>query len=274
MIQAAAYTDARGRYVDAAAVDERDGGFWHGDQPVRREFGKMGKSLRNAVTPGRHVSRATAPTPCGCTRCSPDRSTRAGPWDTKAVVGVFRLLQRIWRNVVDENSGEVTVSRRRPRRRHAAGAAPHHRTPFATGMEKHAVQRVDRPHHRAEQPPDRPLPRRRRAALGGRAAGPAAGAARPAHQRGAVVPAGPRPTRWPTSRSRWPTRRCWPTRRSRSRCASTARCARGSTCPADADAEAVEAAARADERVAALLEGADVRRVIAVPGRLINFVVG
>ena len=43
--------------------------------------------------------------------------------------------------------------------------------------------------------------------------------------------------------------------------------------PADADAEAVEAAARADQRVAALLEGAEVRRVIAVPGRLINFLV-
>jgi leucyl-tRNA synthetase len=44
--------------------------------------------------------------------------------------------------------------------------------------------------------------------------------------------------------------------------------------PADADARAVEAAARANERVAALLEGVDVRRVIAVPGRLVNFVVG
>ena len=32
------------------------------------------------------------------------------PWDTKAVVGVFRLLQRIWRNVVDEDTGELTVA--------------------------------------------------------------------------------------------------------------------------------------------------------------------
>jgi len=44
--------------------------------------------------------------------------------------------------------------------------------------------------------------------------------------------------------------------------------------PADADAAAVEAAARADDRVAALLAGATVRKVVAVPGRLINFVVG
>ena len=44
--------------------------------------------------------------------------------------------------------------------------------------------------------------------------------------------------------------------------------------PADADAAALEAAARADERIAGYLEGATVRRVIAVPGRLVNFVLG
>ncbi len=44
------------------------------------------------------------------------------------------------------------------------------------------------------------------------------------------------------------------------------------TVAADADAAAIEAAARADERIAAALADAQVRRVIAVPGRLINFV--
>jgi leucyl-tRNA synthetase len=44
--------------------------------------------------------------------------------------------------------------------------------------------------------------------------------------------------------------------------------------PADADAAALEAAARADEKVAGHLEGKTVRRVVAVPGRLVNFVVG
>jgi leucyl-tRNA synthetase len=32
------------------------------------------------------------------------------PWDTRAVVGQFRLLQRLWRNVVDETTGEVIVT--------------------------------------------------------------------------------------------------------------------------------------------------------------------
>jgi leucyl-tRNA synthetase len=45
------------------------------------------------------------------------------------------------------------------------------------------------------------------------------------------------------------------------------------TVPADADAAALEEAARADERVAAQLAGKTVRRVVAVPGRLVNFVV-
>jgi leucyl-tRNA synthetase len=45
------------------------------------------------------------------------------------------------------------------------------------------------------------------------------------------------------------------------------------TIPADADEAAVEAAARADERVAAALDGRETRRVIVVPGRLVNFVV-
>jgi leucyl-tRNA synthetase len=42
---------------------------------------------------------------------------------------------------------------------------------------------------------------------------------------------------------------------------------------ADADAAAMEAAARADEKVAGALEGRETRRVVAVPGRLVNFVV-
>ena len=32
------------------------------------------------------------------------------PWDTRAVVGSYRFLQRLWRNVVDEETGAVTVT--------------------------------------------------------------------------------------------------------------------------------------------------------------------
>jgi leucyl-tRNA synthetase len=44
--------------------------------------------------------------------------------------------------------------------------------------------------------------------------------------------------------------------------------------PADADGPQLEAAARRDERIAALLEGKSIRKVVVVPGKLVNFVVG
>jgi leucyl-tRNA synthetase len=43
--------------------------------------------------------------------------------------------------------------------------------------------------------------------------------------------------------------------------------------PADADVASMEAAARADEKIAAALDGKETKRVVAVPGRLVNFVV-
>jgi len=44
--------------------------------------------------------------------------------------------------------------------------------------------------------------------------------------------------------------------------------------PADADGPQLEAAARGDERIATLLEGKTIRKVVVVPGKLVNFVVG
>jgi leucyl-tRNA synthetase len=46
------------------------------------------------------------------------------------------------------------------------------------------------------------------------------------------------------------------------------------TVPADVDKETLETAARADEKVAAMLEGKTVRKAIVIPGRMVNFVVG
>jgi leucyl-tRNA synthetase len=44
--------------------------------------------------------------------------------------------------------------------------------------------------------------------------------------------------------------------------------------PAGADSAQIEAAARGDARIAALLEGKTIRKVVVVPGKLVNFVVG
>ncbi len=44
--------------------------------------------------------------------------------------------------------------------------------------------------------------------------------------------------------------------------------------PADSDNAGVERLAREDSRIAAVLDGKTVRKVVVVPGKLVNFVVG
>lgn len=46
------------------------------------------------------------------------------------------------------------------------------------------------------------------------------------------------------------------------------------TVPADADEETIKAAALADDKIRALLEGKQIRKTIVVPGKLVNFVIG
>ena len=50
-ISAFAYTDERGFYVPAAEVVENDCKFLFEGAEVNREYGKIGKSLKNMVTP-------------------------------------------------------------------------------------------------------------------------------------------------------------------------------------------------------------------------------
>ncbi|WP_435970076.1 leucine--tRNA ligase [Streptomyces sp. Qhu_M48] len=108
MIQAFVYRDARGIAVPAAEVEERDGGFWYQGEKVSRVLGKMGKSLKNAVTPDEICSEYGADT-LRLYEMAMGPLDVSRPWDTRAVVGQYRLLQRLWRNIVDESTGEVTV---------------------------------------------------------------------------------------------------------------------------------------------------------------------
>ncbi|MGW8763215.1 leucine--tRNA ligase [Streptomyces sp. NPDC055815] len=108
MIQAFVYRDARGIAVPAAEVEERDGGFWYQGEKVSRVLGKMGKSLKNAVTPDEICSEYGADT-LRLYEMAMGPLDVSRPWDTRAVVGQYRLLQRLWRNIVDEATGEVTV---------------------------------------------------------------------------------------------------------------------------------------------------------------------
>ncbi|HEX4490539.1 MAG TPA: leucine--tRNA ligase [Acidimicrobiia bacterium] len=114
-IQAWAYIDARGVYVPAEEVvesaDSPDGTtrfMWNG-QPVTREYGKMGKSLRNVVTPDEMCATYGADT-FRLYEMSTGPMEASRPWSTRDVVGSQRFLQRVWRLMVDENDGSLRVA--------------------------------------------------------------------------------------------------------------------------------------------------------------------
>ncbi|MGP3979945.1 leucine--tRNA ligase [Streptomyces sp. KR80] len=108
MIQAYVYRDGRGIAVPAAEVEERDGAYYYQGEKVTRLLGKMGKSLKNAVTPDEICAEYGADT-LRLYEMAMGPLDVSRPWDTRAVVGQYRLLQRLWRNVVDEDTGAVTV---------------------------------------------------------------------------------------------------------------------------------------------------------------------
>ena len=108
-IQAYAYTDSRGIYVPAAEVEEKDGKFFYNGEEVNQEYGKMGKSLKNAIGPDDFCEEFGADT-LRVYEMSMGPLDTSRPWATKDVVGAQRFLQRLWRLVVDETTGEITVS--------------------------------------------------------------------------------------------------------------------------------------------------------------------
>ncbi|HEY1671389.1 MAG TPA: class I tRNA ligase family protein [Streptosporangiaceae bacterium] len=108
-ILADSFTDERGMYVAAAEVEHEADGYTFRGRPVTRRSGKMGKSLKNSVSPDdiydtygadtlRLYEMATGP-------LDADR-----PWHTGDIIGVHRFLQRLWRAIVGEASGEVRIS--------------------------------------------------------------------------------------------------------------------------------------------------------------------
>jgi len=117
-VQAWAYTDARGVYVPAEEVVESaespTGFTWNGE-PVRQEYGKMGKSLRNVVTPDEMCAVYGADT-FRLYEMSTGPMEASRPWSTRDVVGSHRFLQRVWRLAVDEQTGELRVTDAEPDR--------------------------------------------------------------------------------------------------------------------------------------------------------------
>ncbi|MCE4267374.1 leucine--tRNA ligase [Rhodococcus globerulus] len=112
-IQAFAYTDARGVYVPAEEVVEKDGKYFYDGAEVNREYGKMGKSLKNAVAPDEICAEFGADT-LRVYEMSMGPLDTSRPWATKDVVGAARFLQRVWRVVIDEETGKPRVTDEAP----------------------------------------------------------------------------------------------------------------------------------------------------------------
>lgn len=108
-IQAYAYTDSRGVYVPAAEVEEKDGKFYYNGEEVNQEYGKMGKSLKNAVAPD-DICRDFGADTLRVYEMSMGPLDTSRPWATKDVVGSQRFLQRLWRLAVNENTGELATT--------------------------------------------------------------------------------------------------------------------------------------------------------------------
>jgi leucyl-tRNA synthetase len=109
-VKAAADKNPREVYVEAGEVegDDRSGFTFHGE-PVTREWGKMGKSLKNAVSPEDMYHEYGADT-LRLYELATGPIDASRPWEPRDVVGMYRFLQRFWRNVVDEDTGECIVT--------------------------------------------------------------------------------------------------------------------------------------------------------------------
>jgi leucyl-tRNA synthetase len=271
-ITAAAYTDARGSYVEAADVVEREGGYVYEGEPVERHDGKMGKSLKNAVAPD-DIYRDYGGDTLRLYEMFMGPLDASRPWSTADIVGVFKLLQRLWRNLVDEETGELLVG---DEPASTATRRVLHRTIAAvrTGMGElrfnTAIARIFEltNHLIQEYPSPAPTPREVAEPLVLMTAPLTPHVAeelweRLGHSESLTWHAFPEadPALLVDEMVEVPVQ-------------VNGKVRAVVTVPTGASDDEHERAARAEPRVAALLADATVRKVVVVPGRMVNFVVG
>lgn len=275
-IQAFAYTDARGSYVPAEEVIERDGRFVYpgpgGEIEVFQEFGKIGKSLKNSISPDEICDDYGADT-LRVYEMSMGPLEASRPWATKDVVGAHRFLQRVWRLVVDEQTGQTRVVDGPAQELATSTLRTLHRT-IAGVTEDYAALRnntaaaklIEYTNHLTKEHRDA-VPRAAVEPLVLMLAPLAPHMAEELWLRlghTTSLAHGPFPVADPAylvdDTVEYPVQ-------------VNGKVRGRVTVAADADQDALKAAALADEKVQAFLAGASPRKVIVVPGRLVNLVV-
>ncbi len=113
-IQAYAYQDARGMYVDVRDIEERgegkDARFIRrssGDA-VTRSLGKMGKSLKNAVAPD-DICHEYGTDTLRVYEMYMGPLEASKPWNARDIVGMSRFLLAVWRRFIAED-GSLKVT--------------------------------------------------------------------------------------------------------------------------------------------------------------------
>ena len=102
MVLAFSYKDESGRYYEPNQVVERDGKHFSGDLELSRQVEKMSKSRFNVVNPDDVVEEYGADS-LRLYEMFMGPLEIAKPWQTSGLIGVRRFLERAWRIVCDDN---------------------------------------------------------------------------------------------------------------------------------------------------------------------------
>lgn len=105
MITSYAFKDSEGRLIPIDAVDERDDKFYlkENNEQVEQIVAKMSKSLKNVVNPDDVIADYGADT-FRLYEMYMGPLEASKPWNTRDIVGLFRLLQKIWRLTTNEDA--------------------------------------------------------------------------------------------------------------------------------------------------------------------------
>lgn len=109
MILAPSYQDKAGKYYYADEVYEKAGSFYtkNGDVPLRSQIEKMSKSRFNVVNPDEVIDQYGADA-MRLYELFMGPLEQVKPWQMTGVEGVYRFLHRVWRLIVDEESGGIS----------------------------------------------------------------------------------------------------------------------------------------------------------------------
>jgi len=111
MTQAQSFRDARGKYYYPDQVSEQPDGTWQvidSGVPVETRMEKMSKSKLNVINPDDVIDQYGVDSTRLYELFAGPVSASA-PWKMEGLEGMYRFLAKVWRLIVDEESGELSA---------------------------------------------------------------------------------------------------------------------------------------------------------------------